>query len=364
MIFQNENSFDEILVPEIMHRACENSIGFMVHLTNVFINDDEKLEVRGPLPIYRIFDNDINVGSDEMAVRMTSYPLGISSTFKIEQSRRNEINFDEILKLKEMFRIKMSFYYQCQLANPDTAFEDIIIQRIRRFEEVKFREKMAALDRVSKETQTWSQAKRKLDFFGFNPKLNNESEDDSPIRKKKRRRILSSSDEDETTPANQKVGTNDGTCDFEEAKVFDYSPSQLETLTKDLDINVFDTFMDQEAAVADDDDVDDDDEVFEEADNSDDDFISKEDAHDGAPGLIQYSHRQQIEFAKVCMQIINDDHVTFKFLTRNDCLKIIQQSSNIMPFQMRKIKQVISNQTKAEAEEKNLIQNLTPNFIF
>ena len=350
----------------MMHRSCENSIGFLVHLTNVYINDQDKLEVRGPLPIYRIFDNDSNSSSDEMAVRMTSYPLGISPTFKIDANRREEINFNEILKLKNIFRMKMSLYFQSQSLNSETAFEELILQRIRRFEEVKFRAKMAALDRVSQETQTWSKAKRRLNFLGITPKLSVESEDESPIKKKKkRRRIVSDSSDEETTPANVMDQTN---VDLGEAKVFDYSPSQLETMTKNLDINVFDFFMDKEATVADADDNDSDDEVFEEADNSDgenSDFISREETHDGAPGLIYYTKRQQVEFEKICMNIINGDDVAFKWLSINDYCKIVQQSSEtIMPFSMKKIKQIISNQIKAEAEEKSLIKNLSPNFIF
>lgn len=347
-----------------MDRACQRSVGFMVHLTNVYVNQDNSLQIKGALPILRIFDENC-CNKDDLTVRSTSYPLGIAPTFNFDKKTRKEYGFEEIQALTKSFRTTISTQFQKPYSNGRTAFEDAISNRIWRLQENHFRLKMSKLETISQGCQTWPEAKRKLDFFKISPKLISESDDDFEPQKKKRRRILSSSDESDVF-TNE---TNDSKVDdVKESIVFDYTAEQLDEMVNEIDIGIFKDFVMQEAEVADNaisDDSDNDGyQSVDDATQSDDDFIAKEDAHDGAPGIIKYTVRQQQEFEKNIVRIMNDEDCLFKWLTRADFLKIINQSEVVLPFLMRQIKQIIANKERAGPEEKALLKNLKPNFDF
>ena len=352
MVFQTETSFEEIEIPPMMEKAARNSVGFLVAMTNIYINEDDTLSVKGSLPIFRIFENQ-DFNKEELIIRHQSYPLGISSTYTIPNSKRAEMNWNDLKVLPDKFRSACSLQYQAS-KTATTPFEDRINQRIWRFNESRFKNRMIELEKVSVSCQTWPEAKRKLEFLHLSPKLK-ESPDSDIIKPKKRRRIILSDDsEDEDRPA--------------ESTLFDFTPQQLEEMTEDIDVEVFNqdfNFLLQDAEC---DDKESEDEVMDEPNEEDANFLNDSVIIDDVfIGNCQYTEAQKEEFHLVRDSIINDETFKLKMITESDFLKIITQSSDgFLPIGMScQFKQCLIGKVQADDQIKIFLQSLTEiNFSF
>ena len=365
MLFQSETSFEEIDIPSMMEKAAKSAVGFLVAMSNVFINQDDTLSVKGRLPILRILDNQ-NLSKEELIVRPQSYPLGISGTYTIPNSKRAEMNWKQLEKLPDRFRSACSLQYQaCKIAsNP---FEDRINSRIWRLNEQRFKRRMSEMEKISVACQTWPQAKRQLEFLHLSPKLSSDS--DSEITKpKKRRRIILSDSEDDGPADGPTDGPADGSADKPtESALFDFTSEQLEEMSENLDLDVFNkeyNFLLRDAEC----DDKEDDEVINGPNEEDAAFLNDDVIkNDVFVGNIQYTEAQKTEFCHVKQCLINGETFELKMLTESDILKICSQSTDgFLPIGMSgQIKQCLKGKVQADENIKNFFENLTEiNFCF
>ena len=350
LVFQTETSFEEITIPSMMEKAAKSAVGFLVAMSNVYINEDDTLSVKGRLPILRIFENQ-NLSMEELIVRPQSYPLGISATYTIPNSKRAEMNWNELKKLPDRFRSACSLQYQAS-KTATTPFEDRINQRIWRIQEDKFKSKMIKLEKISVACQTWPQAKRQLEFLHLSPKLSSDSDSEMIKPKKRRRIILSDDSEDEDKPA--------------ETALFDFTADQLDEMSENLDLEVFNqefNFLLQEAEC---DDIEKDDEVLNGPNEKDAQFLNDELIKDVFVGNIQYTEAQKTEFHHVRECLINDEKFKLKMLTESDIFKIMSQSCDgFLPIEMSQFKQCLKGEVQADEQIKIFLQNLSEiNFCF